>query len=66
MVNLSTDEQKELRELARLAGTELRNALRSALFDLRRTLREEAVFRQKTGFLRRDWIKKVGYQAARN
>ena len=66
MVNLSIDEQKELRELARRAGMELRNALRNALFDLRITLREEAVFRQKTGLLRRDWVKKVGYSTELN
>ena len=66
MVNLSTDEQKELRELARLAGYDLRGALRSALSDLRQTLKQDAIIHQKTGLRRFEWCYKFGYQPARN
>jgi hypothetical protein len=49
LVNLSTREQKELRDLARECRFDLRGALRNALFWLREDLKERAKFIRTTG-----------------
>ncbi len=52
MVNLSTREQKEMKESARELGVELRTVLRNAIISAKCELRERVELRRKTGM---DW-----------
>ncbi len=49
MVNLSSQEQKDLRALAHKSGMSLRDALRYALFDVRTHLKTSARVKRLTG-----------------
>jgi hypothetical protein len=49
MVNLGEAEQKEMRQLARQLGVEMRNMVRGALIDMKRELREQVRIQRLTG-----------------
>jgi hypothetical protein len=49
MVNMSAQEQKELRQLSRACGVPFRNCLRHALLDLKIRLKEWAELKKRTG-----------------
>jgi hypothetical protein len=58
VVNLGEAEQKEMRQLARELGAELRNMIRMALKDTKRELREKVRIQRLTGL---GWSKQYAF-----